>query len=161
MSQVPLGPFVSNIPSKNQILRFSNLSTEDFSAKYSNTPFVLTEPVRSWAGYREWTYKTLASKYGDTKFRAESVDWRLRDYIAYMENQTDESPLYLFDREFVEKTNGEMEEGFAAPKCFGQDFFEVLGKDRPDHQWMILGPARSGSTFHKVNLPRHVFSERS
>ncbi|KAA8896143.1 phosphatidylserine-specific receptor PtdSerR [Sphaerosporella brunnea] len=149
MSQVPLGPFVSRIPLQNQILRFSDMSAEEFNTKYSNTPFVLTSPVKDWPGFGEWTYKTLVSKYGDIKFRAESVDWRLRDYVAYMENQSDESPLYLFDRAFVEKTNSEMEAGFTVPDCFGKDFFEVLGSDRPDRRWMILGPERSGSTFHK------------
>jgi len=151
MSQVPLGSFISNIPAHNQILRFPDLSAEEFNNKYANTPFVLGSPIKTWRGYKEWTYKSLVSKYGDIKFRAESVDWRLGDYVAYMENQCDESPLYLFDREFMEKTNGEMETGFTAPQCFGKDFFEVLGDDRPDRRWMILGPGRSGSTFHKVH----------
>lgn len=93
------------------------------------------------------------TRYGDIKFQAESVSWRLRDYVAYMKDQSDESPLYLFDKAFVEKT-GDMEEGFSVPECFGQDYFEVLGEQRPDHRWMILGPERSGSTFHKVC---HVF----
>ncbi|KAF8544321.1 hypothetical protein BDD12DRAFT_724243 [Trichophaea hybrida] len=149
MSQVPLGPFVSNIPPQNQIQRFPDISTEEFNTKYSSAPFILSSPVKSWRGFKEWTYKSLISKYGNIKFRAESVEWRLGDYVAYMENQCDESPLYLFDRGFVEKTNGEMETGFTTPRCFGKDFFEVLGDDRPDHRWMILGPERSGSTFHK------------
>lgn len=37
------------------------------------------------------------------------------------------------------------------PCVFGQqdDLFSVLGKDRrPDHRWLIAGPARSGSSFH-------------
>jgi hypothetical protein len=158
MSQVPLGPFVSNIPLQNQILRFSDISAEEFNAKYFNTPFILTSPVKDWPGFGEWTYKSLASEYGDIRFRAESVDWQLRDYVAYMENQSDESPLYLFDRAFAEKTNGEMEAGFTVPECFGKDFFEVLGDDRPDRRWMILGPERSGSTFHKVDAPHSLLA---
>ncbi|KAJ9624876.1 hypothetical protein H2203_004826 [Taxawa tesnikishii (nom. ined.)] len=37
------------------------------------------------------------------------------------------------------------------PTCFGpkQDLFSVLGDQRPHHRWLIIGPARSGSTFHK------------
>jgi len=151
MSQIPLSPFVSNIPQRNQILRLPDLTEDEFNTKYSSTPFILTSPVKSWPGYRDghWTYQSLERKYGDVLFRAESVDWRLSDYVAYMENQTDESPLYLFDRSFISKTHGSMESGFMPTFCFGRDFFEVLGADRPDHQWLILGPARSGSTFHK------------
>jgi roadblock/LC7 domain-containing protein len=33
----------------------------------------------------------------------------------------------------------------APPACFAEDFFSVLGDDRPDHQWLIIGPERSGS----------------
>lgn len=89
------------------------------------------------------------TEYGDIKFQAESVNWRLRDYVAYMNNQSDESPLYLFDKSFVEKTD--MESGFSVPEWAGKDYFELLGEQRPDRRWMILGPERSGSTFHKVN----------
>ena len=36
------------------------------------------------------------------------------------------------------------------PKYFDEDLFSVLGDDgRPDHRWLIMGPPRSGSTFHK------------
>ena len=36
------------------------------------------------------------------------------------------------------------------PKYFDEDLFSVLGDaGRPDHRWLIMGPPRSGSTFHK------------
>ncbi|RYO87754.1 hypothetical protein DL764_008829 [Monosporascus ibericus] len=35
------------------------------------------------------------------------------------------------------------------PECFGPDLFELLGQERPAHRWLIIGPQRSGSTFHK------------
>jgi len=64
-----------------------------------------------------------------------------------MGNNSDESPLYLFDKHFAEKTS--MGEEYTIPPLFAEDFFSVLGKDRPDRKWLILGPARSGSSFHK------------
>lgn len=152
MSQISPSPYISKIPTQNAILRLPDMIAKDFSTKYSTTPFILTSPVKKWLGYKEWTIATLVSKYGGVRFRAESVDWKLSDYYDYMRDQTDESPLYLFDRAFVEKTNGEMENGFVVPECFGKDYFEVLGDERPDRRWMILGPERSGSTFHKVSL---------
>lgn len=150
MSQIALRPYSSGIPSQNSVLCFPTMTAEDFNTKYSTTPFILTSPVKHWPGYKEWTIASLVSKYTDVRFRAESVDWRLGDYYDYMQDQNDESPLYLFDRAFVEKTNGEMEGGFVIPECFGKDYFEVLGDERPDRRWMILGPKKSGSTFHKV-----------
>jgi Cupin-like domain len=74
-----------------------------------------------------------------------------------MNNQNDESPLYLFDRSFAEKmnlrvgssTDEDLESAdYAAPSCFGEDLFTLLGDQRPDSRWLIVGPARSGSTFH-------------
>lgn len=77
-------------------------------------------------------------------------------YISYINNNTDESPLYLFDRAFAPKTNIDItlpphhpSAAYWTPSCFGPDLFSVLGPSRPDCRWLILGPGRSGSTFHK------------
>ncbi|KAF2674916.1 Clavaminate synthase-like protein [Microthyrium microscopicum] len=86
--------------------------------------------------------------------RAEAVDWPLEAYVDYVNNNHDESPLYLFDRGFADKMNiqvGKDVDGasYWPPECLGEDLFGVLGEQRPDHRWMIVGPARGGSTFHK------------
>jgi hypothetical protein len=97
----------------------------------------------------------LLNKYGDVRFRAESVDWPFTIYLNYMRNNQDESPLYLFDRSFAEKMHlnvsvePDAEADYWPPTCFGADAFSVLGSQRPDHRWLIVGPERSGSTFHK------------
>ncbi len=70
-----------------------------------------------------------------------------------MRDNHDESPLYLFDRKFAEKMSLKIGKGEGAaywkPDCFGPDLFELLGAERPAHRWLIIGPERSGSTFHK------------
>jgi hypothetical protein len=74
-----------------------------------------------------------------------------------MNNNADESPLYLFDRSFVEKmyltistsSNPNAQADYSLPTCFGEDLFALLGPKRPDSRWLIIGPERSGSTFHK------------
>jgi hypothetical protein len=39
--------------------------------------------------------------------------------------------------------------GFAqVPEYFRDDLFALLGDARPDHRWVIIGPAGSGSSFH-------------
>lgn len=150
----PLTPYTSNIPPKNAIPRLENLSYEEFSQNWSEKPFILTGPVQEWPVFKSWDTDSLLKQYADVKFRAEAVDWTLKNYAAYMQNNKDESPLYLFDRSFVEKMNlqvGKRQESqsYWIPECFGEDLFEVLGENRPDNKWLIIGPARSGSTYHK------------
>lgn len=100
-----------------------------------------------------WTVDSLLRDYADIEFRAEAVDWTFSTYAKYMNQNCDESPLYLFDRSFAEKMGIEVGQvanaAYWRPDCFGPDFFEVLGDERPAHRWLIVGPERSGSTFHK------------
>ena len=141
------------IPRHNQIRTISDLSTEEYAEKWTDEPFILTDPVRKWPVFSEWDDVTRMHKHANTTFRAEAVDWPLQLYMQYMQDSSDESPLYLFDRSFVEKTGlkvGKEEAGdYWPPECFGADYFSVLGDQRPDRRWLIVGPARSGSTFHK------------
>jgi hypothetical protein len=76
------------------------------------------------------------------------VDWPFSTYLTYMATTTDESPLYLFDHSFATKMSLPPT-AYTPPPCFGLDYFTLLGASRPDHRWLIIGPARSGSTFHK------------
>lgn len=161
---------MTRIPKRNEIARLPDLSHEEFTEKWSDRPFILTEPVKAWPVYREWSTRDVLKKHGKKIFRAEAVDWKLRDYYEYMEDNLDESPLYLFDNKFVstmglrgpdsrtvhqsdgkDKNDSASSEApsFWPPACFGHDLFSVLGSMRPDHQWIIIGPTRSGSSFHK------------
>jgi hypothetical protein len=148
-----LRKYTQNIPAANRISRLKNLDEAEFSAKWADKPFILTEPVKQWPIYGNWTTSSILDLYRQVKFRAEAVDWDLETYVNYMQNNNDESPLYLFDRSFAEKmklTIGKGSEStYWAPDCFGSDLFMLLGSDRPDHRWLIMGPSRSGSTFHK------------
>ncbi|TGO62931.1 hypothetical protein BCON_0016g00240 [Botryotinia convoluta] len=153
-THTPLTPYTTNIPPKNQIPRLENLTPEEFTSTWSDKPFILTAPVREWPAYHSWDTEALLHQYSDIKFRAEAVDWSLKTYIQYMNHSADESPLYLFDRDFLSKMNLSAPKAsstppYQIPSCFGEDLFQVLGPNRPDDKWLIIGPARSGSTYHK------------
>lgn len=78
----------------------------------------------------------------------------------------DESPFYLFDACFADDPHASLE--WRVPKFFQRissthadaasqydmsavrsDLFSLLGLLRPDHRWIIAGPPRSGSGWHK------------
>jgi hypothetical protein len=154
-SHISLTPYKSNIPVVNEIDRLQDLSYAEFAERWSNKPFILTDCIRSWPVYQSWSLEALAKLYPDVSFRAEAVDWTFRTYSEYMADNHDESPLYLFDKKFAEKmglqigANKGDDLAYWNPQCFGSDLFEVLGAERPAHRWLIIGPERSGSTFHK------------
>lgn len=151
-AHTPIDLYTSSIPARNKIPHLSDLSEHEFESNWTDHPFILTKPVTEWHAYHHWSMDRLLEEYGDVQFRAEAVDWPLRTYLDYMNNTSDESPLYLFDRSFVEKmkiTSDYRRGAYWTPSCFGKDLFGVLGDQRPDHRWLIIGPQRSGSTFHK------------
>ncbi|KAL5115292.1 hypothetical protein ACEQ8H_006804 [Pleosporales sp. CAS-2024a] len=155
-AHTPLGPFVRDIPRTNEIARLSDLSPDDYAENWTDKPFILVDPVKDWPVYGTWTPEYLLEKFPNVKFRAEAVDWPTSTYLSYMHNQSDESPLYVFDRAFASKTKVDItaaphspEASYWSPEAFGPDLFSVLGEHRPDCRWMIMGPKRSGSTFHK------------
>ena len=60
----------------------------------------------------------------------------------------DERPLYLFDKDFLQKCPA-MEAEFEPAPYFAEDLMGALGAARrPDYRWLIVGPALSGSSFH-------------
>lgn len=127
------------------------MTASQFTDCWTDKPFILTQPVTEWPVFRDWSQEFLLAKYGKVKFKAEAVDWPLDTYVDYMNNNLDESPLYLFDHSFVEKMEIIAAKGgeYWVPECFGEDLFAALSHQRPDHRWLIIGPERSGSTFHK------------
>ena len=52
-------------------------------------------------------------------------------------------------RKDVEVNEEEKGYDYVPPPTFTPDYFTTLGSARPDHRWLIIGPARSGSSFHK------------
>ncbi|BGP24048.1 transcription factor jumonji/aspartyl beta-hydroxylase domain containing protein [Rhodotorula toruloides] len=121
-------------------------------------PVILTNVMTSWAAMspcatRRWTLDCLSHRFPTQRFRAEATLTTLPDYTLYHDNcSQDESPLYLFESEFVRKTERlggpSLVEDYDVPECFSEDLFGVMGEERPDYRWLIVGPARSGSTWH-------------
>ncbi|XP_059428480.1 arginine-specific demethylase JMJ22-like [Corylus avellana] len=72
---------------------------------------------------------------------------KLEDYFRYSDQAREERPLYLFDPKFAEKVP-KLGLEYEVPVYFQEDLFSVLGHERPDYRWIIIGLAGSGSSFH-------------
>jgi F-box-like len=141
---------------KDRIPRFEGMSGEEFSREWYAKPFILKNVASNWLAYTQWSIPYLLAQFSshEATFQIEAVEWSLPTYVEYMSSNLDESPLYLFDKDFATKrtaNGGLLEDDYWIPEPFKEDLFTLLGKARPDHRWLIVGPQRSGSTFHKVS----------
>lgn len=119
--------------------------------KFDNKLYKAPFKIKLETPCADWSIDDLVNTYADTVFRQEYMDWKLTMYNDYMNSNLDESPLYLFDCSSEAMRNNDIKYKVPLDHIFGheRDFFELFGHRRPDHRWLIIGPERSGSTFHK------------
>ncbi|XP_031501689.1 arginine-specific demethylase JMJ22 isoform X1 [Nymphaea colorata] len=133
----------------DNIERRNDLSIEDFILQFEkpNKPVLLCGCLSNWAALKKWDRDYLMEKAKDVDFSVGPVDMSLQSYYKYADSVNEERPLYLFDPRFVEKVPS-LSEDYEVPVYFREDLFSLLGDERPDFRWLIIGPARSGSSFH-------------
>ncbi|KAM0976760.1 hypothetical protein PS2_019360 [Malus domestica] len=136
------------------VARTKNLAMEDFCRDYDGKkPVLLTGLADAWPARHTWTFDQLLQKYGDTAFiisqkSARKVSMKFKDYVSYLKIQHDEDPLYIFYHKFGEVAPALLKD-YSLPCLFQEDFFDVLdGDKRPPFRWLIIGPQRSGASWH-------------
>ncbi|KAK4272643.1 hypothetical protein QN277_021166 [Acacia crassicarpa] len=134
---------------RDNIVRKRGISVEEFVKNFEepNKPVLLEGCLDNWDALKKWDRDYLVQLCGDVKFSVGPVEMRLEDYFQYSDQVREERPLYLFDPKFAEKVPN-LDSQFDVPAYFQEDLFSVLGKERPDYSWIIVGPAGSGSSFH-------------
>lgn len=131
----------------------STTPTAVFRARFEKPgiPVVIKDVVSEWPAFTKWTPESISSRFAKSTFHAGGFDFSPADYFQYCTNvaSRDDQPLYIFDRDFASKVP-ELATEYEVHSYFAEDMFRVLGEDRrPDYRWLIAGPARSGSSFHK------------
>jgi hypothetical protein len=139
----------------DNVARRTGLTVDEFVEQYETpgTPVILTDVVKGWAASTEWKAARMRDKYASKKFRVSAtIDMQLGDFLRYCESEggaaADERPLYLFEKDFPHKCP-DMGGQYTIPAHFAEDLMQVMGSEgRPDYRWLIMGPAKSGSSFH-------------
>jgi hypothetical protein len=141
---------VNNIATVND----PNIPYQDFVSQYEskNIPVVIKNAVAHWPCLVKWTDEYLATTCGDQVFRATSAmasstaDFTMEQYLSYSKRCKEEVPLYLFERNFA--SHESLRQDFSIPDLFDSnkhptmDLFRLFGSARPDHRWLIIGPAK-------------------
>ncbi|KAK9165748.1 hypothetical protein Scep_000939 [Stephania cephalantha] len=141
-------------PDHFAVERVKDLSLQEFHQKYDGKkPVLVTGLAETWPARHTWTTDELVDKYGDLKFKisqrsSKKITMKLKDYVSYMKLQRDEDPLYIFEDKFGEVAPSLLND-YSVPLIFKEDFFNVLDIDqRPAFRWLIIGPERSGASWH-------------
>jgi len=134
----------------DNVERRSKLSMKDFIEQYErpNRPVVITDATKKWPAMKKWSNEYLSAAFEGQDIIAGNYPMPFSTYLSYSSSTRDELPLYLFDKGFCRRAP-QLQEDFSVPPYFSEDLFSVLGEDsRPDYRWLIMGPQRSGSSFH-------------
>jgi hypothetical protein len=70
----------------NTIERRSNLSVEEFVEKYEkpNIPVIITDVVRDWPAFKNWTREYLCAHHGNEKIKTDhGIGMTLSEYFLY------------------------------------------------------------------------------
>ncbi|CAI5725327.1 unnamed protein product [Hyaloperonospora brassicae] len=128
----------------------NDLTLEAFRHEFErpNVPVIITDAIDDWPAMTKWTDEYLVDVCRSTTFDAGGFEFPLGEYLNYARTLQDDQPLFIFDKQFAAKAP-QLAQDYTVPKYFRDDYFAHLGDERrPDYRWLIIGPARSGSSFH-------------
>lgn len=130
--------------------RRAGLSLEEFREQYErpNRPVILTDVVTKWPAMKRWSRRYLQKAFKGKQVIVGDQPISFDAYCRYSDQNCDELPLYLFDKTFCQ-TAPQLAGDYSPPELFPDDLFSLLGDSRPDWRWLIIGPFKSGSSWHK------------
>ncbi|RMX63994.1 hypothetical protein DD238_005603 [Peronospora effusa] len=138
----------------------SELSLKRFIDEYERPaePVVIDgiPEADGWGALKRWSLKKLRKYYKNVELKCgeddhgKSIRMKFKYFMTYLNHQTDDSPLYIFDSTFDDHEDTKpLLDDYKVPKYFPEDLFSLVGESRrPPYRWFLVGPKRSGTTLH-------------
>lgn len=145
--------FIRTIPSQSISEITSEIFTKDFDLPAN--PVVLVNATQDWKANKLWNPHYFLQNFGNQPISIvpKHKKWvmQIQDYFNYCNQQIDIIPLYAFIVDFDSSFHNlkSLLSDYKVPSFFQIDYMDVLGPQKPDYRWIILGPIRSGSLWHK------------
>lgn len=143
------------------VLDGATLSFAEFShhIEKNNQPCLIRNLLRHWPAMKSWTsssaIRSIVPKDYGCKVGSDddgyAVRLRYKHFHRYAHDPDhglkDDSPLYIFDSNMLEKTG--MSREYIVPHLFSEDLLKHAGEERrPPYRWLCIGGARSGTGIH-------------
>jgi histone arginine demethylase JMJD6 len=86
---------------------------------------------------------------------------KFKYFKDYYENNSDDSPLYLFQSGLTQDTAvASLLDDFRTPDFLPSNFMSLVGEDKkPPYRWFCIGPERSGKQIVLRNFNRRIITE--
>jgi hypothetical protein len=127
-----------------------------------NVPVILEGCTDTWRAMETCQFDSLVDRFGP-------LEWRFSDthgetmslhtyqkYLSSLEGTTDDSPLAIYDSQYALDERNTLLDDYQVPICFDTDLFEGID-NRPPFQWILIGPARSGTGLHIDPVGTHAW----
>ena len=120
----------------------------------SSEPFMIRAGSdSSWISNSCWHHSSLllfakdrpvwiGNSHGKHKY----LKMTMKNYLDYFWTQKDDSPLYMFDKDFGIYLPFLLK-AYKIPMFVKEDYLSLLDK-RPPFRWIVMGPMRTGASWH-------------
>jgi histone arginine demethylase JMJD6 len=139
---------------------FNKYEIDDIPAVIRNIPagYDGGQATTPWPAKEKWQLEALEKNNTllDRLFKCgedddgKNIKIKLKQFLKYTRDNSDDSPLYIFDSAFDEDRYADrILTDYRVPSYFKDDLFGLVSESRrPPYRWFLIGPERSGSCVH-------------